>query len=561
MYQALYRKWRPKRFDDMVGQEHVRAVLAKEVETEKLAHAYLFCGTHGSGKTSAAKILAKAINCERPSEGNPCNECEICIGIDNESIMDVREIDAASNNGVDNIRDIRDEVRYSPSKAKYRVYIIDEAHMLSIAAFNALLKTLEEPPSYVVFMLATTEYHKIPATILSRCQSFMFGRISDEDIISRINTVCKGEGLIITEAAAKLIARLADGAMRNALSILEQCAARGSNIDEETVALATSLTQREYLFEISTAVARMDGAKAVEAITYAAKQAKDMTVVATEIVEHFRDLLVILTVTDYEEILLSPPSEFDSLREVAKGFTPTRVLKAIEAFQAALREASKTAHKKVAIEVAALSLCSAVLQMNEESLLGRIEALEKKIESGDIKVLQVAKLETEKKDASATIAQATIASAEDTPPWDTEDLTAKTNEGVSTTQKTEGDKAAMSEKVEKVEIKQGAETASPAGFWSSVTELAIPSLRAILSKVKPEIRGNKLILYTADSFAVTMLNRDSAKEEIAKTVKKVTNNEYEIDVQAQNKEDVKVTNPLFDKLVSNIERIKEEEKQ
>ena len=237
MYQALYRKWRPQTFADVIGQQHITDTLRAQLQSGRLSHAYLFTGTRGTGKTTCAKILARAVNCEHPVNGDPCNECAACRGILDGSVLDVTEIDAASNNGVDNIRDLRDETRYTPAQVRKRVFIIDEVHMLSIGAFNALLKTLEEPPEHVLFILATTELHKVPATILSRCQRFDFRRIGAEDISRRLLDVAAGEGIALTEGAARLIARLADGAMRDALSMLDRAAAAGA-VDEKTVTAA-----------------------------------------------------------------------------------------------------------------------------------------------------------------------------------------------------------------------------------------------------------------------------------------------------------------------------------
>ncbi len=247
MYQVLYRKWRPQTFADVVGQPHVTASLTGAVQSGRLSHAYLFTGSRGTGKTSCAKILAKAVNCERPVDGNPCNACDTCRGIDSGSILDVIEIDAASNNGVDNIRDLREEANYTPTHAKYRVYIIDEVHMLSTGAFNALLKTLEEPPEHVKFILATTEVHKLPSTILSRCQRFDFKRIEPQDIADRLKFVAVQENISLTDDGAMLIARVSDGAMRDALSLLDRCAAYGEAITETVVSDAAGLAGRERL--------------------------------------------------------------------------------------------------------------------------------------------------------------------------------------------------------------------------------------------------------------------------------------------------------------------------
>ena len=235
MYQALYRKWRPKSFADVIGQEHITATLQKQVADGRLSHAYLFTGTRGTGKTTCAKILAKAVNCENPENGNPCNKCPSCLGIDSGAFLDVTELDAASNNGVDHVRALRDEAIYSPAQVKRRVYIIDEVHMLSISAFNALLKILEEPPEHLMFILATTELHKVPATILSRCQRFSFRRILPRDIAARMEYVAAEEGIDLRRDGAELLSRLADGALRDALSLLDQCAVGGGTVDSERV--------------------------------------------------------------------------------------------------------------------------------------------------------------------------------------------------------------------------------------------------------------------------------------------------------------------------------------
>lgn len=254
MYQVLYRKYRPKVFADVYGQDHVTSTLKNEIKNGRVSHAYLFTGSRGTGKTTCAKILAKAVNCENSVDGEPCNECEVCKGLDNGSIYDVVEIDAASNNGVDNIRDLREDANYTPSRGKYRVYIIDEVHMLSQGAFNALLKTLEEPPAHVIFILATTEVHKLPATILSRCQRFDFRRIQSETMAIRLKQVSDFEGISLDDDAAVLIARIADGALRDGLSILDQCAGRSKSISSSLVSEVAGLAGREAMYNLSDCI-------------------------------------------------------------------------------------------------------------------------------------------------------------------------------------------------------------------------------------------------------------------------------------------------------------------
>ena len=272
MYRALYRKWRPQRFEDVVAQRGIVTALRNQVASGRVGHAYLFTGVRGTGKTTCAKIFAKAVNCLHPHNGDPCGECEICRGIDNGSILDVVEMDAASNNGVDDIRDLRDETAYTPSACHYKVYIIDEVHMLSTAAFNALLKTLEEPPAHVIFILATTEIQKVPATILSRCQRYDFTRIGPEDIAQRIEYIAGQEGLELTTGGAELISRLADGAMRDALSILDTCAGVTAKIDADVVRRMAGVTDRSYLFRISDAIAAQDGATALACLAQLRQQ-------------------------------------------------------------------------------------------------------------------------------------------------------------------------------------------------------------------------------------------------------------------------------------------------
>ena len=266
MYQALYRKWRPQTFEDVYGQEHITSILKSEVENEKISHAYLFCGPRGTGKTTCAKIIAKAVNCEHPKNGDPCGECAACKLIESGLATDILEMDAASNNGVDNIRELRDGVVYTPAELKYRVYIIDEVHMLSISAFNALLKTLEEPPKYVIFILATTELHKIPATVLSRCQRFDFRRVAPAALIDRMKTVCAGEGIDADDGALSLIARLSQGSFRDALNMLEFCSGESKTITAESAGRLLGSSSMQTLSELSAAIAGGDVARALDTV-------------------------------------------------------------------------------------------------------------------------------------------------------------------------------------------------------------------------------------------------------------------------------------------------------
>ena len=304
MYQVLYRKYRPKVFSDVYGQEHVTSTLINEIKENRISHAYLFTGSRGTGKTTCAKILAKAVNCEHNENGEPCNECEVCKGLDSGSIYDVVEIDAASNNGVDNIRDLREEANYTPTRGRYRVYIIDEVHMLSKGAFNALLKTLEEPPEHVVFILATTEVHMLPATILSRCQRFDFKRIQPETMALRLKEVAGFENMQLDDDAAILISRIADGGMRDALSILDQCAGRGSHIDSKLVSEVAGIAGREALYELSDAVCNQSSGDALNVISRLHQSSYDMERLCVEMINHFRNFLIVKTVKKSRELII-----------------------------------------------------------------------------------------------------------------------------------------------------------------------------------------------------------------------------------------------------------------
>ena len=382
LYQALYRKWRPRVFEDVAGQPHITATLKNELTAGRIAHAYLFTGSRGTGKTTCAKILAKAVNCLHPKDGDPCNECAICRGIDAGSVMDVMEIDAASNNGVDNIRDLREEAVYSPAAAKYRVYIIDEVHMLSGGAFNALLKTLEEPPSHVIFILATTEVHKIPATILSRCQRFDFRRIPVPDIAARLTYVAGQEKIVLAPGAADLIARLADGALRDALSLLDRCAGAGSPVDEALVAKSVGLTGREYLFELSDAALRQDYPAALQILDRLYASSLDMERLCGELIEHYRGLLLMRTAQNAAAILNRPAEEEKCLGETAAHFTPEELLRSLDTLQATLEGLRRSPSRRVAMEMGLLRLCRPELDVAPSGILARVSALEQAVSAG-----------------------------------------------------------------------------------------------------------------------------------------------------------------------------------
>ena len=356
MYRALYRKWRPQRFEDVVGQRAIVTALKNQITANRVGHAYLFTGVRGTGKTTCAKIFAKAVNCLHPVNGDPCGECEICKGIDNGSILDVVEMDAASNNGVDDIRDLRDETAYTPSACKYKVYIIDEVHMLSTAAFNALLKTLEEPPAHVIFILATTEIQKVPATILSRCQRYDFTRIGPEDIARRVEYIAGEEKLELSPDGAELIARLADGALRDALSILDTCAGVTAKIDADVVRRMAGVTDRSYLFRISDALEAQDGATALAQLAQLRQQSVDVKRLTEELIAHYSALM--LAALPGGQSLLSGVSPEEEALYLEKGpqLGQREAIRAIRALGSALEHMTRGSDQRIELELALFGL-------------------------------------------------------------------------------------------------------------------------------------------------------------------------------------------------------------
>ncbi len=374
-YQALYRKYRPQTFSDVVGQEHITKTLKNELAEGKIVHAYLFTGTRGTGKTTCAKILANAVNCLNSQNGDPCLECEACKSFLSGENTDIVEIDAASNNGVDNIRELREIISFAPANSKYRVYIIDEVHMLSIGAFNALLKTLEEPPEHVIFILATTEVHKLPATILSRCQRFDFRRIDNEKICERLQFVAKNEGLTLTDDAATLIAAAADGGMRDALSILDLCASSSKNIDEKTVENVCAMAGDEYLLELCDCIKAGDTQKALLMIDKLHNSSVDMLRLLSELISHYRDLMIIKTVRGGKRPIICSASRLAALEKQAEKFDIKEIVYTLGVLQSATA-LMKTGDRRCEMEMTVVKLCNPQLSVDLASLERRISALE-----------------------------------------------------------------------------------------------------------------------------------------------------------------------------------------
>ncbi|MDD6214412.1 MAG: DNA polymerase III subunit gamma/tau [Firmicutes bacterium] len=400
-YQAIYRKWRPVVFEDVVGQSHITRTLQNQIKSGKIAHAYLFCGTRGTGKTTAAKIFSRAVNCLNPKDGSPCNECEVCRGIADGSVMDVFEIDAASNNGVDNIREIIEDSKYVATKAKYRVYIIDEVHMLSGGAFNALLKTLEEPPEHVIFILATTEAHKVPPTILSRCQRFDFKRIKPDNIVRRMREIAMGDGLNITDDAYRLLAHLADGSMRDGLSILERCiSAAGTSLDCDSITSVLGIAGTGVMFDMADCINKADSKGILKIIDNLMNDGKDLNVFIDSLLSHYRNLLVCKVTEEPETLLDCDAEDMIELKAQAGRTSFEKLSNTVSKLSAARAEAKWVKEPRIIYELALIKLTKPELDLSYDSILDRLTECEEKIKNGiNIQVEQPPKPEPPKKEA------------------------------------------------------------------------------------------------------------------------------------------------------------------
>ena len=382
-YQALYRKYRPQTFDDVVGQMAITQTLKTQLLSDKMSHAYLFTGSRGTGKTTCAKILSKAVNCLHPENGNPCNRCEACRSIDDGSCMDVLEIDAASNNGVDNVRDLRDDAIYTPSQVRRRVYIIDEVHMLSISAFNALLKIIEEPPEHLLFILATTELHKVPATILSRCQRFSFRRISQEDIAARLQYVAYQENIDMDESAARVLARLADGGMRDGLSLLDQVAsATTGELTAEQVYACLGIAGEQRCGELMGYIADHNTKQALELFNRLYTEGKDLTAMLDELACLTRDLLVLKTAPGSGITMLSGVASDQEVKGLMNRFSSGELVRMMTLLQETMTGFTRSASRRLDAELCILNLCQPELSLDAESLNARLTRLEDQIKSG-----------------------------------------------------------------------------------------------------------------------------------------------------------------------------------
>ena len=391
MYKALYRKWRPMTFDDVISQQQTTDTLKNQIMSGKTAHAYLFTGSRGTGKTTCARILAKAVNCRNMKDGNPCLECDICRDADSGALTDIVEIDAASNNGVDNIRDLRDAAVYTPDRGQYKIYIIDEVHMLSAGAFNALLKIMEEPPPYVKFILATTEIHKVPATILSRCQRFDFRRIKPEDIAARLKYIAEQEELTLTDGGAAMIAKLADGGMRDAVSLLDRCSVGGEEIDEDVVSAAAGIAGRDYLFGLLEAVNTGDTAKALSITASLYDMSKDIGRLCEELISQLRNIMLIKVSPDTaESLIVCVAEEMQKLRELADSTELDTIMSHISILQECSSNMNRAMNRRVEFEMALIKLCGNIRNTTEaidnSEIYDKIKQLEDKIKNAPVQV-------------------------------------------------------------------------------------------------------------------------------------------------------------------------------
>lgn len=537
MYQVLYRKWRPKTFDDVCGQEHITTTLKNEIKEGRINHAYLFTGSRGTGKTTCAKILAKAVNCLNPKDGNPCGECEICRSIDNGSILDVVEMDAASNRGIDDIRDIISTAQLLPEKCKYRVYIIDEVHMLSPEAFNALLKTLEEPPSHVIFILATTEIHKVMQTIQSRCQRFDFNRIAARTIADRLIYVANQENVELTDSAALLIAAVADGGMRDALSLLDRCIAINSKIDEKVVASAAGIADKAYLYDLSACIINKNTAKALEIIAGLHSKSKDMSRLCSELIDHFRSLMLIKSVKNPRDILVMSDDDFDKALTQSDYLSLADIVYYMDVLSRAFQRMGSGTGDRTELEMAMVKLSAPELDATAEAFAARLTALENAVKSGiAVKYetngkpeLQTETAEPVQENLTQKVIKEPVIEAAD-----------KSNNISEQTEKTDSEqkeapKVPVNESTtapkKSVDINEIYANAKPFPQWVEVISNLKPFSRAIAAAFDGSTAyesGVYLLIDTPNEIAFDLLKEQKRREDIRKVICETTGKVYKL---------------------------------
>ena len=543
MYQVLYRKYRPQSFDDVYGQDHVTQTLRNELRLNRVHHAYLFTGSRGTGKTTCAKILSKAVNCLDLHDGDPCGKCPNCVGIDSGEILDVVEMDAASNRGIDDIRAIIDEVAFAPARAKYRVYIVDEVHMLSRDAWNALLKTLEEPPAHVVFILATTEVNKIPETILSRCQRFDFHRISPSDISARLTEIAAKEGVSLTDEAALLISVIADGAMRDAISLLDRCIGISSEITSEVVRSAAGLAAQGHIFEMANCTINKNAQKALEIIDSLYKDSKDMASLCEELQAHFRSLMLIKTVRNPRELVVMSDREFDAATAQAAYLSLADVIYDMDVLTRARAAMRDSASPRTELEMALVKLCAPELDQTDNALFARVAALEKAVkllQSGAVQPAAVP-AETpapvrEEPQPVKPVPEAPKAAAPEKEAPKAEEAAKPQPPVVEQPKPVEETpqppaQAKPAPRKQNVDMEELYNNATPFAMWQDVVSNLRHYSRAIsaaFENTSAYISGEYLLIETDHEIAFELLKKSAQREEIRKAVQEVTGKVYKL---------------------------------
>ena len=548
MYQALYRKWRPKTFDDVAGQEHITTTLRNELKNDRISHAYLFTGSRGTGKTTCAKILAKAVNCLDPKDGSPCGECEICREIDNGTSIDVFEMDAASNRKIDDIRGIIDEVQGTPYKCRYKVYIIDEVHMLTAESFNALLKILEEPPHHVIFILATTEVHKIMLTIQSRCQRFDFHRIPPRDIADRLLYVANQENITLDDSAAMLIASVSDGAMRDALSLLDRCIAISRDVDSEVVRTAAGLADKGYLYDLASCVINKNTSRALGIIDKLYGEAKDMPLLCDELISHFRALMLIKSVSNPRDIVVFTDSEYEQSVTQADYLSLADIVFYMDVLSRAYQRMGKGTGDRTELEMAVVKLCSPELDVTNESIAARITALEQALRKGIVaaQTSQPAPMPIE--DKETVVSEEKSAAAE--PPKAEEAAPAemqKQSEPEPEQKPEPKPEQKSAQRQGEVDIVALSREAKPFPNWPELVESfrgASASIAASLSGSEAFVNGNYLLIKAESDLAFRMLRIPEKRRAIREALIANTGKQYRLGPYRLEEKKQEETDPL-----------------
>ena len=548
MYQALYRKWRPKTFDDVAGQEHITTTLRNELKNDRISHAYLFTGSRGTGKTTCAKILAKAVNCLDPKDGSPCGECEICREIDNGTSIDVFEMDAASNRKIDDIRGIIDEVQGTPYKCRYKVYIIDEVHMLTAESFNALLKILEEPPHHVIFILATTEVHKIMLTIQSRCQRFDFHRIPPRDIADRLLYVANQENITLDDSAAMLIASVSDGAMRDALSLLDRCIAISRDVDSEVVRTAAGLADKGYLYDLASCVINKNTSRALGIIDRLYGEAKDMPLLCDELISHFRALMLIKSVSNPRDIVVFTDSEYEQSVTQADYLSLADIVFYMDVLSRAYQRMGKGTGDRTELEMAVVKLCSPELDVTNESIAARITALEQALRKGIVaaQTSQPAPMPIEDKETVGSEEKSAAAEppkAEEAAPAEMQ----KQSEPEPEQKPEPKHEQKPAQRQGEVDIVALSREAKPFPNWPELVESfrgASASIAASLSGSEAFVNGNYLLIKAESDLAFRMLRIPEKRRAIREALIANTGKQYRLGPYRLEEKKQEETDPL-----------------